>query len=82
MNSIGINISSLGGDEAEEEQRKATSTATSPEGENMDGEGGVLKIISALQIRPSSLNLIETKKSVPSHVIVVVVKHLLFINRL
>ena len=51
----------------------ATSTATALEEDNGYGEGGSIKIINASKTRPSSLNLIETKKAVTSHVIVVVV---------
>ena len=65
-----------------EEQGTATLTATTPEGENGDREGGPIKIISALHTRPYSLNLIKTKKAVPSHVILVIVNILLLLNRL
>ena len=58
-----------------------TLTATDTEGENGGEEGGTIKIRIVLQTCPSSLNLIKTKKAVPSHVIVVVVNLLLLLNQ-
>ena len=71
MNIVGIPISSLGSDETEEEQRTGMLMATAPEGYNGVGEGLAIKIKSVLQTRPSSRTLIETKKAVTSHVVVV-----------
>ena len=80
MNRIVSQISSLGRNEADEEQGVLTSTTIAPEGDNRDGEVGSIKIRSSLQTHLYSLTLIETKKAVLSNVISVVVDLLLPLN--
>ena len=63
-----------------EDQGTATLMETAPEGENRDGEGEAIKIIIVLQTCLYILTLIDTKNTIPHHVIVVVIKLLLLLN--